>query len=493
MTAGVPTTEDLYRTVPPDLSHWVAGLGLQQTVGGVDARAVIWRPVPYPATESTVAEAPCGDSKTVDAAVQAAHGAFSEWCVVPWAERRQALVRFAEELEANVGALSFLLAAETGRPLRRCAMEVTNAGRFIRTIVTADAQEEQLRHPRASVRFLGRPLGVVAAIAPWNSPILLATVKVANALLAGNTVVLKPSPFTPLSMLLAGRLSRSVLPPGVLNIVNGDVEVGAALVRHPNVSKVSFTGSTATGRVIAQVAASELKRVTLELGGNDAAIVLEDADLDAVVEVATQTGLLNCGAFCAGVKRVYVQRSAHDELVRRFASRIENVVVGDGLQSSTDMGPVQNRPQYDRVRTLRAEAVASNATLHEPAQPPPEGGLYLAPALVEGLSSSHRLVREEQFGPLLPILPFDNVREAIADANDSPYGLGGSIWTGDVARGAALARELDVGSAWVNQHGAFDPAIPMPFAKDSGIGIDYGGLGVASHTQRMIINVLDAP
>lgn len=483
-------TEPMYQDVPVDPAQWLAGLGLQQTVGGEDCPPASTVDVPYPATEETIATAPFGDAATIAAAVLAAHSSFPAWSRTSWEQRREALERFAAALEADVTTLSLILTAETGRTLRRCRSEVLSAGHFVRTIAATGPDVEQIPHDRSSVRRIGRPLGVVGAIAPWNSPVLLAVVKVANALLSGNTLVLKASPFTPLAALRFGQLARSIFPAGVLNVVNGDGVAGAALVNDPRVAKISFTGSTATGKLIAASAARQLKRLTLELGGNDAAIVLADANLDTFVEFSSQIGLLNCGAFCAGVKRVYVERSIHDELVDRYAARLRDVVLGDAFEPATDMGPIQNRPQFERVLGLRNAAVESGATLHESVGPIPDRGLFLAPAAVTGLSRSHPLVQEEQFGPLLPIIAFDDPAEAVIEANSGPYGLGGSVWSADIERAESLAVQLDVGTAWVNQHGAFEPAVPMPFAKASGIGIDYGGLGVHEHSQPMVVNVL---
>lgn len=483
-------TEPIYQDVPVDTAQWLAGLRLQQTVGGEDWAPTSTVDVPYPATEETIATAPFGDATTVDAAVRAAHSAFPAWSRTTWEQRREALEQFAAALEADVSALSLILTAETGRTLRRCHSEVMSAGHFVRTIAATAPQLQQIPHERSSIRRIGRPLGVVGAIAPWNSPVLLAVVKVANALLSGNTLVLKASPFTPLAALRFGQLARHIFPAGVLNVVNGDGDAGAALVSDPRVAKISFTGSTETGKLIAVSAAQQLKRLTLELGGNDAAILLADANLDTFVEFSSQIGLLNCGAFCAGVKRVYVERSIHDELVDRYAARLRGVVLGDSFDPATEMGPIQNRPQFERVLGLRNAAVQSGATLHQSIGPIPDRGLFLAPAAVTGLPERHPLVQEEQFGPLLPIIAFDDPAEAIAEANTGPYGLGGSVWSADIERAQSLAVQLDVGNAWVNQHGAFEPAVPMPFAKASGIGIDYGGLGVHEHSQTTIINVL---
>jgi aldehyde dehydrogenase (NAD+) len=481
--------DSLYTSAPASPADWIASLDLQQTVNGADATASSFAEVPYPGTEQTIATAPVGDAATVDAAVRAADAAFPAWAATPWAERQAALQRFADLVETDAHSLSYLITSETGRPLRKALSEVLGAVSYIRTVASVGPATTPIAHATSRIRMVQRPLGVVAAIAPWNGPVILAVVKIATALVAGNTSVLKPSPFSPLSALYFGRLAREAFPPGVCNIVTGGGDVGAALVAHPLVAKISFTGSTATGRAIAAVAAADLKRVTLELGGNDAAVVLDDADLGRFVEFTTQISLANCGAFCAGIKRVYVERSIHDELVERFAARIGAITLGDGFDPATDMGPIQNRPQYERVLGFRDDALASGGSFHGDAGPTPGSGLFVAPSVVTGLAADHRLVVDEQFGPILPIIPFDDAEDALRLANAGPYGLGGSIWSSDIDRAVDYAERLDVGSAWVNQHGAFDAAVPMPLAKDSGIGIDYGDFGVAEHSQSTLINV----
>jgi acyl-CoA reductase-like NAD-dependent aldehyde dehydrogenase len=482
-------SDPLYDSVPVSAADWIASLDLQQTVNGVDARATAWSDVPYPVTEAIIARAPLGDAATVDAAVTAAHRAFPGWAATPWAERQAALRHWADLIETDQVTLATLVTSETGRPLRKALSEVVSAIRYIRTVATVEPVASSIGHATSTIRMVQRPLGVVGAIAPWNGPVILAVVKIATALVAGNTSVLKPSPFSPLSALHFGRLARQAFPPGVCSIITGGGDVGAALVAHPLVAKISFTGSTATGKAIAAAAATDLKRATLELGGNDSAIVLADADLDWFVELTTQISLANCGAFCAGIKRVYVDRSIYSEVVDRFTARIAEITLGDGFTAASDMGPIQNRPQYERVLGFRDDALASGGVFHGVASETPVGGLFVAPAVVTGLATDHRLVIDEQFGPILPILPFDSVEQALELSNAGVYGLGGSIWSRDIDRAVSFAERLDVGSAWVNQHGAFDAAVPMPLAKDSGIGIDYGDFGVAEHSQATIVNV----
>lgn len=480
---------DLYHSVPSDLPGWLASLRLTQTINGDDAAGVSESEVVYPVNEQIIARAPVGDRGTADAAVSAASRAFRSWARTPWEQRRAALMRFADALEREAVALATVVAAETGRPLRRAYGEVLGGVVYVRTVAAVAPFERTVPHERSRIRMIHRPLGVVAAIAPWNGPVILAVVKIASALIAGNTIVLKPSEFTPLSALMFGRLGREVFPPGVCNIVTGGADVGAQLTTHPLVAKVSFTGSTATGRRIGQAVAGNLARATLELGGNDPAVVLPDADLDRFIEVATQTSLANAGAFCAAVKRVYVHDDIFDEVVDRFDARLRALAWGDSFDPATDLAPVQNRPQYERVLSFTRDAISGGGVLHGIGRRPRETGLFIEPSVVTGLARDHRLVVEEQFGPILPILPFSDLEAVAAEADAGPYGLGASVWSSDEDLAVRVAESLQVGTVWVNQHGAFEAGVPMPMAKDSGIGVDYAEYGVAEHSQAVVINV----
>jgi aldehyde dehydrogenase (NAD+) len=483
------STADAYDTTPEDLAGWLRSLDLAQTVGGIDIAGAGAADVVYPVTEEVIARAPMGDPETADAAIAAAATAFAAWARTPWAERRAALQRFADALERDAVELATVVTAETGRPLRRALGEVFGGAIYVRTVAAVPPFEKTVPHPRSRIRMNHRPLGVVAAIAPWNGPVILAVVKIATALLAGNTIVLKPSEFSPLSALLFGRIGREAFPPGVCNIVTGGPEVGARLTSHPAVAKISFTGSTATGRRIGQTAAGNLARATLELGGNDPAIVLPDADLEQFVEVTTQMSLANAGAFCSAIKRAYVHEDVLDEVVDRFDARLRRLTWGDAFDRATDLTPVQNRPQYERVLGFVDDAVAAGGTLHGTGRHPMTRGYFVEPSVVTGLARGHRLVVEEQFGPILPLLPFRDLDDVVAAADSGPYGLGASVWSADEDRAVDIAESLQVGTVWVNQHGAFEAGIPMPMAKDSGLGIDYAEYGVAEHSQAVVINI----
>ena len=333
-----------------------------------------------------------------------------------------------------------------------------------------------------------KPLGVVAAIVPWNYPIMLIGFKLPSALLAGNTVVLKPAATTPLATLRLGQLIGDLLPPGVLNVVADANDLGNVLTSHPLVRKISFTGSTATGPHVMASAAGTIKRVTLELGGNDAAIVLADADVDTVAPALFRLAFRNSGQVCTAVKRLYVHESIYDDLCGRLADLADAAVVGDGLKEGTQFGPLQNKAQFMRVNELIQDARKSGTVITS--GPQPEGkGFFIRPTIVRDIAEGSRLVDEEQFGPVLPVIKFSDPDDAVRRANNSTFGLGGSIWSSNVDAAYALADKLDAGTVWVNKHMELGPGIPFGGSKQSGIGSELGADALSEVTQLKIINV----
>jgi len=330
---------------------------------------------------------------------------------------------------------------------------------------------------------------VVGAITPWNFPIILAIWKLAPALLAGNTIVLKPSPFTPLSSLAMGEALRDVLPAGVLNVVAGGDQLGRWVTEHPAVRKISFTGSVATGKKIAAAAAPDLKRVTLELGGNDPAIVLGDVDPKKVAEKLFWGAFANSGQICVAIKRLYVEENVYPEIVRELGELARNVRVGDGLAEGTELGPINNAPQFERVRELVADAVSAGGRCVAGGSARDGEGYFFEPTIVTDIAEGTRLVDEEQFGPALPVMPFRDVDDALARANATHFGLGGSIWSGDPKRATDLAKRLECGTGWVNQHLNLVPTAPFGGSKWSGIGYENGPWGLAAFTEFQVINI----
>jgi acyl-CoA reductase-like NAD-dependent aldehyde dehydrogenase len=446
-------------------------------------------PVVNPATGEPFAEAPACSRAQLDAAMASAKAAFRPWADDE-ARRREALLACADRLGAAASELAPVLTREQGKPLPQAQMELAGAAMWFRATAALEIPVEVLHEDDGQrVELHRKPVGVVGAITPWNFPVILAVWKIASALLAGNTLVLKPSPFTPLSSLEMGRVLQDVLPPGVLNVVSGGDELGAWVSGHEVVRKVSFTGSVPTGKKIMASAAPDLKRVTLELGGNDPAIVLADADPKQIAAKLFAGAFNNAGQICMAVKRVYVEEAGFEPLVEALRAQTESVVVGDGMEPGVTMGPVNNAPQYERVCELLASARADGARFVTGGEPLDRPGYFVPPTLVTGIEDGSRLVDEEQFGPALPIVPVKSAEDALERANASHFGLGGSVWTRDVERGTELASQLECGTGWVNQHGALTPFAPFGGCKWSGIGYENGRWGLAAFTELQTLAV----
>jgi acyl-CoA reductase-like NAD-dependent aldehyde dehydrogenase len=402
---------------------------------------------------------------------------------------RRLLGKLADALAQRADEFAKLLTQEQGKPIAHAEGEIAGAVNLIKTFAAMDLPVKLLRETERSRIIEHRmPLGVVAAITPWNFPIAILTNKVAPALLAGNTVVAKPAPTTPLTTLLFGELCAAVLPAGVVNIIADVNDLGAALTSHADVAKVTFTGSTATGKKVLASVADTLKRSTLELGGNDAAIVLDDAN---VVEVAPKIffgAMVNTGQVCLAIKRVYAHDSIYDRLCGELARIADEAVVGNGLDPTTEFGPLQNRAQFEKVKNLIADSrrvgiiVAGGEVSDGP-------GYFVRPTIVRDIDDDARLVREEQFGPVLPVLRYSDLGDAIARVNASEYGLGGSVWSSDHYRAYLVATRIDSGTVWVNTHLDCPPDIPYGGAKQSGLGIELGQAGLEEFTQCKIVNV----
>jgi acyl-CoA reductase-like NAD-dependent aldehyde dehydrogenase len=333
-----------------------------------------------------------------------------------------------------------------------------------------------------------RPLGVIGAIVPWNFPMILMAFKLPPALLAGNTVVLKPAPTTPLTSLKLGELIKDILPAGVVNIVADENDLGAPLTAHPDVRKISFTGSTATGQKVMAGAAGLLKRITLELGGNDAGIVLDDVNPKEAAPKLFQSAFQNSGQVCIAMKRLYVHEKIYDEMCNELAAIANNTIIGDGLKQGTQLGPLQNKMQFEKVKELIEDAKKTGKVIAG-GDVPEEKGYFIRPTIVRDISDGTRLVDEEQFGPVLPVIKYSDPEDAVARANASPYGLGGSIWSNDKNKAYELATKLDSGSVWINKHADLAPNIPFGGARLSGIGSELGEEGLAEFTQLKIINI----
>ena len=442
-----------------------------------------------PATETVLARCARASAAQLDAAVAAAKRAFPGWRDTPIEQRRAALNAIADRLEAHADELARLLTSEQGKPFADARGEIIGSVGYFRHYAQANLDVQVLEDSKSRrVEVHHVPLGVVGAIVPWNFPMVLLAFKLPPALVTGNTVVVKPAATTPLTTLRFGALVADLLPPGVLNIITDANDLGAALTAHPDVRKISFTGSTETGKRVMAGAAPTLKRVTLELGGNDAAIILPDADARAVAAKVFKQAFANSGQVCIAIKRVYVHESMYDEVCIELARLADEAVVGDGSEPGTQYGPVQNKAQYEKLKTLIAEAkdqgriIAGGYALER-------AGYFIRPTVVRDIAEGSRLVDEEQFGPVLPVMKYATVDEAVARANASPYGLGSSVWGSDSAAAARVAARIEAGTVWVNKHRELSPAIPFGGCKWSGVGTELGEYGLEEFTQVKVVNI----
>lgn len=442
-----------------------------------------------PATEQVLAKCPVASHAQLDEAVVAAKDAFAGWSETPIAKRKDAVRAVADIIQNNAAELARLLTQEQGKPLADATREVMGAAMFFRNFTGIELPTRSIKSEGRRVELHRRPLGVVGAIVPWNFPLVLMAMKVAPALIAGNTVVLKPAPSTPLSTLKVGELIKEALPPGVLNVISGTNELGAWLTAHPDVRKISFTGSTATGAKVMQGAASTLKRITLELGGNDAAIVLDDVDPKQAAPKLFQGAFTNNGQMCIGIKRLYVHDKIYDAMCSELANLARDAIVGDGLAQGTQLGPMQNRTQYEKVLAIIAEAKGQGKVIAGD-RPFAGPGYFIYPTIVRDIAEGTELVDGEQFGPVLPVIRYSDPEDAVARANASPYGLGASIWCAEPDRAYDLAKRVEAGTVWVNKHADMALEIPFGGAKQSGIGAELAEEGLAEFTQLQVINMV---
>ncbi|HUD90652.1 aldehyde dehydrogenase family protein [Sphingobium sp.] len=442
-----------------------------------------------PATASLLAMAPRADSAQVDMAVAAARRASFGWARLSYAERGALLMRLADALDARREEFAHLLTQEQGKPLADAAGELGGAAATLRWCAAQELKPTVLRETDAELIIDQHyPLGVVLAICPWNYPMAILTSKVGPALITGNVVIAKPAPTTPLTALLFGELVADILPAGVFQTIVDNNDLGDLLSSHPGVDFVSFTGSTATGKKVLGSTTETIKRFSLELGGNDAALILPDADPETAAPKIFAAATKNAGQICLAVKRVYAPRQMVDQVCDIFGRLADATVVGDGLSQSTTMGPVQNRAQYEKLIALLEESRAEG-TIVAGGEIPELPGYFIRPTVVRDLSDEARLVREEQFGPLLPVLAYDDLEEAIERINATEYGLGGSVWTADPKMGVEVAARIASGTVWVNRHLGLAPDIPFGGAKQSGLGRQQGIRGLEEFTQGRIISV----
>ena len=442
-----------------------------------------------PSTGAAFNRAPHANQAMVDAAVAAANAAFPAWASTPLADRRKALRAARDAIHAHREELARLLTTEQGKPLASAQGELGGVvmlmDKALATDIPIDVYEDTATK---RIEVHRKPIGVVACLCPWNFPLFCSVQKWSPALVFGNTCVVKPSPFTPLTSLAVAELVKDCFPPGVLNIVSGDdkqdFNVGAHLSNHPDVHKVSFTGSVRTGTKVMACCAPAVRRVTLEMGGNDPAIVRADCDPAEAAKGVFAGAFANTGQVCCAIKRCFVHESIFDRFKEEIVRCAEQARVGDGMAEGVEYGPLNNRMQFDKVTELVEDARTNGAEICCGGKVPDGAGkgFFYAPTIIAGVKEGDRIVDEEQFGPALPIMSYATDDEAIRRANASPYGLGGSVWTKDVAAGNKLATRILSGTVWVNAHMDLTGA-PFGGFRQSGIGRELGKADLDTFTE----------
>ena len=460
-------------------------------IGGRPVAASAHREIKNPATGATVGLCPIGTLEHLEQAVEAAAAAFAKWRRSSDGERRAACEAMAGILTQHAPELAALVTQEQGKPLKGIGSEFELGGCAAWASYTGALElpskvieDSATKH----VEMLREPIGVVGSITPWNWPLIIAIWHLAPAIRTGNTVVIKPSPFTPLGTLRMIELLAQAVPPGVLNVVAGDDELGAALSRHPKIQKVVFTGSASTGRKVMASAAPTLKHLTLELGGNDAGIVLPDADMDKLIAPMFWGSFINSGQTCAALKRLYVPDAMYERVCKAFIDFARATPMGDGMQPGTQLGPLQNERQFRKVIELVEDAKRHGGDILLGGEAQQGPGYFYPVTLVGGLENGVRLVDEEQFGPALPIVRYRRLEDAIAWANDTDYGLSASVWGSDRAQLNAVARQLEAGTVFINKHAEVAPNIPFGGIKGSGLGVEFAQEGLEAYTTIKIIN-----
>jgi acyl-CoA reductase-like NAD-dependent aldehyde dehydrogenase len=441
-----------------------------------------------PATGEPAAVCVSAGRELLDEAVAAARRAQPAWAACSYQQRRAALAAFARLLRDNKQELGGLITLEQGKPLRFAIDEIVRSAAVLERLIAIPIENEIVRDDEQEwVEVQYRPLGVVGAITPWNVPIGLAVHKIGHALYTGNAIVLKPSPYTPLATLRMGEMALGSFPPGILNILAGGDALGRWMSEHEGIDKISFTGSIPTGRKVMASAAGNLKRLTLELGGNDASILLDDVDLAAIAPRLFGAAFINSGQVCMAIKRLYVHDSGYEEACERLGALARAARVGDGFDPASELGPVQNRAQHEIVSGILADTHARGARIVAGGNILPGAGYFVEPTVVADIAEGARLVDEEPFGPVLPVIRYRDPEEAVARANATGFGLAASVWSGDVNRASEFASRIEAGSVWVNRHVGIDELAPFGGLKQSGLGRQFGKAGLLSYLEPVSI------
>ncbi|GAC05125.1 aldehyde dehydrogenase family protein [Paraglaciecola chathamensis] len=442
-----------------------------------------------PATEEVFQQITCADESQFEQAIAAAKGAFAQWQTVDMQTRRDSLNKLADALEAQTGVFAELLTQEQGKPLAESTAEVGFSCAFIRYFAQSELPIETYQDDETSkIELHRKPLGVVAGVVPWNFPLMIGCFKLAPAVLSGNTFILKPPATTPLCVLKLADICQQIFPKGVVNIITDNNDLGHILSAHPDVAKVAFTGSTPTGKKIMSAASGTLKRLTLELGGNDAGIVLPDVDPKKIAPAIFATAFMNCGQVCIALKRLYVHEDIYDDLVHELSELANSAVVGNGLHDGVTFGPIQNKAQFVKVQEYLADA-KDNGVIAAGGEVLDGPGFFMRPTIVRDVTDGCKVVDEEPFGPILPVIKYKTIDDAVERANNSVFGLGGSVWSNDLDKAYEVAKRLECGTSWINQHLNFGPTVPFGGAKESGIGVEFAQEGLLEYTQVHVINI----
>ena len=447
-------------------------------------------PVINPANEKIIAQVPIASKVDLDNAVEAAKKTFQKWTVLSVDEREAKLAAFADAIYQHREELAELFTLEMGRPIKLALVEIEGAVETCKALskkrLPREIIEEKENH---YIERYHTPLGVAGLIIPWNFPVSIAIRKITSALIAGNTVVAKPSPYTPLTMLRIGEIAKDIFLPGVLNVVTGENELGQWMTEHPDINKISFTGSTATGKKVMQSASLHLKRVTLELGGNDAAIVMEDANPKEIVESIFWAAFRNTAQVCVATKRLYVHEKIYDEFLTELVEFSKTVKIGDGLNPESDLGPIQNKMQFEKVIELIEATKKSGEKIVLGGEIEDKPGYFIPITIVDNPPENSRVVVEEAFGPVLPVLKYSDYEDVIARANNTNYGLGGSVWGKDLELAKSIADRLDTGTVWINEAQVLSPDAPFGGHKESGMGVESSLDGIKEYTNSKTIMI----
>lgn len=445
-----------------------------------------------PSTLEVIGEVANTSREEIDAKIEKAKKARKLWAARPDAERKEILLKVAEVLQQNSKHLAEWITREQGKPLNGpgANFEMQACVGWTQVPASLDLPEEIVFEDETRKDVLYRnPVGVVAAIAPWNWPLMIAIWQIIPSLRMGNAVIIKPSEYTTFCSLEMIKVINSVLPEDILQVVTGRGEVGSYLTSHPEIGKIMFTGSIATGKKVIEASAKNMARLTLECGGNDAGIILPGLDISKYIDGIFWGAFLNMGQTCACLKRLYVHENDYEKVVKALADYSSNIPMGNGADEASVLGPIQNKMQYDKIQDLLLDAENIGADFIFTGQKPDLEGYFIPVTLVGNVDNGDRIVDEEQFGPVLPIIKYKTLEEAINKANDSENGLGASVWSDDPDEAQKVAAQLEAGTVWINQHGAIHPFVPFGGAKQSGYGVEFGIEGLKAVTIPKVISI----